>query len=767
MPDFTNDNRSAQEFEDAVRHVARQLYRNASLTGSIKLDGRERDEIIDTGTELIVIEATQSRKLDKVECDLKKSIELVNELKKKERFSDYNFRILLVTANDPTADQSGYVKTKRGGCPKEIISFTNLFSRLFDARHYIRLRADHFFGSVRDPANESNFEVPASAYIPTALSQENSGDVLKAAQLSDRITQGGHFVIYGDYGSGKSMTLRDLYFRAKDEFVSGRSIRCPIYVNLREHIAQTQPDEALYRHAEKIGFPSAHSLIAAWRSGFVTLFLDGFDELTPPQFASSVTNLRQARRFAVELVKRFIEQTPSGSPIILAGRESYFDGREEAETALGYAKSGQVFDLAGFTDGDIRKFLKSKGSNIPTWLPTRPLLLGYLANAGLLDEGDDLANLNPALGWDQVLRRVCEREVQQIWGVGFEASDLRIFIESLATFARKSRSARGIEDSDIRAVFRSVFGRDADEPANLLASRLPGLASVPGRPGAREFIDGDFAEAAAGGDFRRFIEAPYDANSPLSGVVVALGNLGRDLAVASLGNAGPKICIALGKAGERPEMSTAATDLIVTLIDRQESYEDPNVSIEDSDFDEVIVDAEVNLSSVTFRRCIINRVEFVRASTGQDARNFSKFIDCAIDRVEGALSLKDIPSSVFSGSTSVETFAAYTATNVAVMKSGLADPVKVLITILRKLFLQRGTGRRYSALTRGLPPTLVGLVEPIVQLVEAAGYAQTVYLDRRAVVIPNRMKTANALAIVNGPNASSDVLLDQVKGLRI
>lgn len=50
MPDFLNDNLSGPEFEASVRHVARQLYRHANLAGSINLDGRERDEIIDTGT---------------------------------------------------------------------------------------------------------------------------------------------------------------------------------------------------------------------------------------------------------------------------------------------------------------------------------------------------------------------------------------------------------------------------------------------------------------------------------------------------------------------------------------------------------------------------------------------------------------------------------------------------------------------------------------------------------------------------------------------
>src|SRR5579862_2240184 len=101
MPDFMNDNLNGAAFEASVRQVARQLYRHANSTGSIELDNRERDEIIDTGTELIVVEATQSRKLEKIKHDLKKSIELIKSIRQSSRFSEYNFRIILVTADDP------------------------------------------------------------------------------------------------------------------------------------------------------------------------------------------------------------------------------------------------------------------------------------------------------------------------------------------------------------------------------------------------------------------------------------------------------------------------------------------------------------------------------------------------------------------------------------------------------------------------------------------------------------------------------------------
>lgn len=765
MPDFVNDNQTGPEFETSVRHVARQLYRQANSTGSIKLEGRERDEIIDTGTELIVVEATKSRKLDKTKYDLEKSIKLVKSLRRSQEFSEYNFRIMLVTSDDPTADQNEHVKSSKAGCPKEIISFTALFSRLFDARHYIRVRGDHSFGSVRDPANETNYKIPASDYIPTALSHESTGESIKSSDLATRLESGGRYVIYGDYGSGKSMTLRDIYFKIRNRFTSGDLILCPVYLNLREHIAQTQPDEALYRHAEKIGFPEPHSLISAWRAGFIMLFLDGFDELTPPQFASSVSNLRQARRFAVEVVRRFIEQTPIGAPIIVAGRESYFDSRQEAMGALGYDNATKVFDLSGFTDHDIERFLKAKGTQIPLWLPTRPLLLGYLANAGLLKGQGHQLSLDPASGWNQMLQRVCEREVSQVWGVGFEASDLRLFIEGLATSARKSRDSRGLEDSDLRSVFRAVFGRDTDEPASLLTMRLPGLGSVPGRPGAREFIDADFADAAASGDLSRYIEAPFVDGAPLENVSVVLNGLGREMAVAQLTEVSAKASIALSRSSQRPELAVTSADLMSILIDRQVDYNGPQLDIQDSNFETIIVDPELNFSAISLSRCIISTVEIGRPSASKDIDNLPRFHDCVIDRVEGAVSEQDIPCGVLTGSTSVETYAAFTATNDAVMKSTLPGPVKVLLTILRKLFLQRGTGRQYSALRRGLPSGLVKYVDPVVAQVKAEAFASDIYIDQRTILIPNRSRTADALSIINGPNASNHALIGRVRKL--
>ena len=688
------------------------------------------------------------------------------KLKKTQKFSDRNFRILLVTLDEPTADQNQVILDTKTFCPKEIISFQTLFSRLFDGRHYIRIRGDHYFGSIRNPADENDFNVPPESYISTAMSEERSGRSLGAAEVEVEGRSGRCFVIFGDYGSGKSMTLRDIYLKSRERFAKGEAIQCPVYINLREHIAQINPDEALFRHAQSIGFGDTSSMISAWRAGFITLFLDGFDELTPPQFAVSISSIKQSRRLAVELVKKFIEQTPSHASIFVAGRESYFDSRAEAKSALGYGSNAVVLDITGFSDDQIAAYLKAKSESLPNWLPTRPLLLGYLANSGLLAESGKLKGLDPSVGWDNILQSVCQREVSQIWGAGSDAIELRLFLEGLATRSRqKSDSARGLQRSDLQSVFHSVFGRDADEPANLLTGRLPGLGAVPGQSGSREFIDADFADAAASGDLARFIESPFD-NAGLMGVKRNIGTLGLSMATNKSRANGGMLSVAFAQACRTEEMSVSAADIISMLTEGGYSYSGEGTTLQSGNLDSLSVDADIDLSLITFKECIFSKVELGRGGAAMEKKNYPRFQDCMIGILEGVISEADIPSGILNGTTTVETFSAFSATNDAVMETDLPSSVKVLLTILRKLFLQRGSGRQYSALKRGLPVSASVLVDPIAALIRSQGFAEDVSLDRRVVIIPNRSKSREAFSIINGPNTSNHPLIVDVRNVR-
>jgi hypothetical protein len=149
-----------------------------------------------------------------------------------------------------------------------------------------------------------------------------------------------------------------------------------------------------------------------------------------------------------------------------------------------------------------------------------------------------------------------------------------------------------------------------------------------------------------------------------------------------------------------------------------------------------------------------------------ERKNYPRFQDCMIGILEGAISTDDIPVGILKGTTSVEKFSAFSATNDAVMETDLPNSVKVLLTMLRKLFLQRGSGRQYSALKRGLPISASAFVDPIAALIKSHGFAEDVSLDRRVILIPNRSKSKDAFSIINGPNASNHPLIKGVREMR-
>lgn len=83
-------------FEDEVRRVARALWPRAT-GGATKLDGRERDGILDDGEIIHIIEATVSQKLEKVRTDLQKSADLVKIIRREQ--PEKLIKIWIITSN--------------------------------------------------------------------------------------------------------------------------------------------------------------------------------------------------------------------------------------------------------------------------------------------------------------------------------------------------------------------------------------------------------------------------------------------------------------------------------------------------------------------------------------------------------------------------------------------------------------------------------------------------------------------------------------------
>ena len=750
-----------EDFENEVRRIARALWPEARYAGAAKIDGRERDGVFQTEECLHLIEATSSRKLDKAKADIRKLVSLALKMQSTTALSKV-VRCWFVTRDEPTADQRQAANKHRPLVT--VLSLSQLQSQLVDVRAYLNARDNYPFGSVRDPATGSLR--PAGGYVPLALAEAAQNRVHTPDEVADLITKGSHVVLLGDYGAGKSMTLQHLYTRLCIDYKKGQTTKFPVYLNLRDHYGQTEPSEIIERHARSVGFESPVHLVRAWRAGNVHLILDGFDEITGLNIQGLWRKLRDNRYRAMEPVRRLIAEHPSESGLIVAGRAHFFDTDSERRSATGTIEAFLELSLSEFNEKQLQQYLKAQGieGSLPTWLPSRPLLVAYLVSRGLMKDivGEWAINADPASGWDLLLDRIADRESQI--EAGIDSPTVRRILEKLATKARSSPDGLGpLTSEDIIEGFREVCGYPPDARGMLLLQRLPGLGIDQGEAETRRFIDVSFVEACRSGDVGHFAENPYDLTLFPARIECAAGPLG--VAIAANRFRGPafpgsKLTAAIERACALGNHCLAADLACATIAAGKEVEAD--IYIKDVLIRELEIGSDApNASRIHFRDCFLGELDL---DPELDSSWIPTFYRCFIGSLYGRVSEKDLPSQAFEECI-VDLFATETGTTNQVLDLPFAGGVRVLITVLKKLFERPGNGRRENALYRGLDHRAKRFVPDVLQLLKSHRIA---YPYRRAtdtVWLPDRSARARVGRIIASPSAKEDSLVVEASRL--
>ena len=159
------------------------------------------------------------------------------------------------------------------------------------------------------------------------------------------------------------------------------------------------------------------------------------------------------------------------------------------------------------------------------------------------------------------------------------------------------------------------------------------------------------------------------------------------------------------------------------------------------------------VKGLTLSDCMVNHVRF------DATRSSVKFVKCQIVRLEGFSSLPELPE-VFH-LCEVDEFDDR-LTNAAIVRSELQDTLKVLLVIIRKLFLQRGRGRIESALPRGLNERLQVYVNPVRDLLVSEGIVFSHTTNRGTIWHGNRSYRARMLKILEHPTNPEEPLIKAV-----
>ncbi|MCS5830741.1 NACHT domain-containing protein [Klebsiella variicola] len=580
------------------------------------------------------------------------------------------------------------------------MSFSQFQQALVDVPGYISARANHFFGSIKDPTTgEINARIE---YVPLDLVNIESDTIHDINSITEGLRRGESYSLLGDYGAGKSMTLRQIYFSLTEKYKTSETPLFPLYINLREHSGQDDPTEVIERHARRIGFEKSHTLVNAWRAGFVIPILDGFDEITSLGITASRNKMREARRRSLEAIRKLIEQTPTSVGIVIAGREHFFNNKEERFGSLKLRKNTIDLNLNEFTSKQIQRYLKNNHRDgkqkIPTWMPTRPLLVGYIVSRGLLDSlPEDELNLDHIDGWDYLLDKIFEREANI--SPNLDGDTLRKILERLATISRGTPDGIGpITQKQIRDAYIDICETEPDEQATVILQRLPGLGVYRNEEDSRVFVDSELSGVCRARDIADFILNPYDClndqqwrdaislastcagNDAITKVCRTLRHLKIDLKITF-----EQLILVLNKTSGLNALKADAAAVLCSLPHSPSQ----TLIIEEGIYDGVELLFEnvgCNLNHLTFKNCFFS---LLNIDTQCDSSSLPIFDGCAILKIRGRASEKDLPLFNFRDGTEIEEFTESAETQSSILSlNGLSKGEKVMLSILRKLFIQ-------------------------------------------------------------------------------
>lgn len=746
--------RKNEDFENEVRRIARLLWPDAKGSGAQILEGYERDGVFETEECFHVIEATTSRRKQYVQDKAGKLKKLTDSYQK--RNAAKAVKGWLITCDEPTADQRSVIDKYKPII--NILSFAHFQSKLIDARSYLSARNNYYFGSVSDPS--SGDKTPKIKYIDGLLSRNGMPSVT-TGELLKQLIDGGRVVILGDFGAGKSMTMRDIFQKLHQRHCYCHDPKFPVFINLRDHMGQNDPGEVLHRHARIVGFDNPEHLVRAWRAGYVHLLLDGFDEISSIAVQGIWKKLKDHRHRAVTVIRKFVQQTPKEAGLAISGRAHFFNSDNERNTALDLSESFVEYTLNEFNDEQIAFYLQQNGlsGSFPAWLPSRPLLVAYLAAQEILSDLCDGMFADYGGGWDFVLTKIAEREA--LIDAGIDGGTVRKILERIATKARSSAGGLGpISSDDLINSFFEVCGYKPDHGAMVLLQRLPGLGVERDEEDTRSFIDEDLVDACRAGDLIDFIKRPYDFElDVLRAIECTIGAIGIAVAAhyrgeISMGQIRSAIRYAKDEKGAISH--NVFMDIIELAIHCGFNVES-NLCITGVYLKELELSAGMpDIHNVTFQGCFFGRIGI---DADVEESLLPKFRECFTSELDGRTSRQDLPVDLFDDKCIIESYTSTFCTNDAVLSLPIPLGIRVLLTVLRKLYQQRGSGRKESALLRGLDHHAKRMVPSILQLLQREGIASSYRSSDYVVWIPDRRKMQRVGRIIAAPNSSDDSLL--------
>lgn len=681
--------KSWKNLEIHVADLARAMWRRP--VSADRLHGVNFDAVIKISEEeLVILEVTEEFSLEKIRGDVTK----IAPVKIHMSAESVIVRGYIVLNKTPTQGMRDI------GAPHKIkvVSIAEFEQEAYDFQSYHNNRLIYAFGSAVDPATG---RTDIFDYIPVSYIDRHNSKRYDINGIAENLSQGRRIVLLGEYGTGKSRCIKELFTRLSKTYQQASSY--PIAINLREHWGAQTGIEIIAGHLSRLGLSGMlDRTMQLLANGNICLLLDGFDELGAQTFGAFENEKRRndIRKQALTGVCNLIAL--SSGPLIITGREHYFHDNKDLLDAIGLNLRDAGTQILGcrseFEDGQANQYITSLGltGNAPSWLPKKPLMFQIL---GTLDKQDAEKILNSQFGeigfWGQFIDAVCLREAKAHSSI--DPGTVKQVLQNLARTTRYSPHALGrLTPKDISAAYERATGGSPDDAGNLMLTRLCTLGRVEPESPDRQFVDpyivqllfADCVTDDISTRDRETLATKFD--QPLNHVGLYFLAQWIDTYEMRADSLSYLHCDPSAKNSQ-----ILAEIVSALLLVQNEPIDFDGLQISYAELSDLSF-SKVSLKNISLKKCVIWNAYIDNCIVSSD--DYVGIIGCDINTLHGVSSKLAAPSWI-QGCSIKETVGVTNSSRIK--SSGLPAAQKLFLSIIHKIFFQRGGGRKENTLFRG------------------------------------------------------------------
>jgi hypothetical protein len=735
-------------FEDQVRDIASLLYGRPCAPGRVA--GNDIDGVITIDdTQMVLIEITVNFTLAKVRDDLNKLVLARSALFNNGILS----RGVLIVNETPTKAMLEGAKENN----LSILSHNQLAAEFFEYPKYAFARKQYPFGSSVNPETG---EIDQTAYVPVLYRQENNGKEITIDQIAEGLLSGKNYVVLGEYGSGKSRCVSEVFAKLVESW--NASFLFPMAINLRECWGLERGDEVIRRHFNRLGLHEmAPAAIRAYNRKSLIFLLDGFDEIGTQSWSTDDARLKQLRAQALLAAKDI--DINAGTGTLITGRDHYFSTDQEMLAALGLQGSDTIIIRVKeeFSVREMLSYFRASNINVvlPEWLPRRPLICHTIAQLDD-DERDQIfgSGNNEAGFWNYFIKILCKRDARI--NTSFDAETIyHVFLGLAAATRTKPGDVGPKSQRELQEAFEAVVGKLPVDDAAVMLQRLPSLGRVSSDSSDRQFIDIYILDGLRAHQVHQVVLADEDTKRSTAKAkwTNTLQPLGQKV-LASLAMNVPGGYFNLAKLCSSSNNKTLAGDIVSSLMKMGGAgFNFEGFILEDGAISELDL-TDGNPRNITIKASVIEQV-ILPISPPKSILLTGN----AIGRVAGASSIIGLGDWIVSNE--IEHFDSVRNTS-RIRDAELSPALEFLATVVKKTFFQPGNGRMEEALTRGLSGNTLNKIAPrVLNILVSDGVLSFFKGKEGRVYTPNRSHSARMERMLSELKSSSDPIWVQAAAL--